>query len=314
MGMRTPRGYRTSPLHAKDDVQTQLMPPSRFARHHPVGRKDRRTGHDGSYGYLDMPTVGDSSTMPGYAEVHIARTEDRAGNLGSGRASHGPQGEPAGFADWLRRRRLAPEHRLPHFERWVVRFLRLARARPRESWQDTLRVFLEDLGQAGIPDWQIRQAADAVSLYCGQFRPQSTAAAASRRPAGYRALSRSLPPAGRPDNQRRPTRPNRSVGGIEAPASPAALLSAHRAHICRVGATLLPLPRDHRVRSAGHGNGQGLHQLPGHARKGGGVDPEPGVQRSALSAPPHPTGRSRRHGRHDPRSPRAEAPGHPIGR
>jgi integron integrase len=38
-------------------------------------------------------------------------------------------------------------------------------------WRDTLRVFLEDLAEGQTPDWQIRQAADAVGLYCDQFQP-----------------------------------------------------------------------------------------------------------------------------------------------
>lgn len=79
-------------------------------------------------------------------------------------------GAVSDFAGWLRQRRLAPEHRIPHFERWVERFLRFSRTRPPESWSDSLRVFLEDLAEGQAPDWQIRQAADAVSLYCGQFR------------------------------------------------------------------------------------------------------------------------------------------------
>jgi integron integrase len=74
-----------------------------------------------------------------------------------------------GFGDWLRTRRLAPDFKIPHFERWVERFLRMSKTRPREDWHDTLRAFIEDLSVAHMPDWQIRQAADAVSLYCGQF-------------------------------------------------------------------------------------------------------------------------------------------------
>ncbi len=75
----------------------------------------------------------------------------------------------SGYATWLVHRRLASRHHTPYFVRWVERFLGMVRTRPRESWQDTLRVFLEDLSDGGLPDWQIRQAADAVGLYCGQF-------------------------------------------------------------------------------------------------------------------------------------------------
>ncbi len=77
----------------------------------------------------------------------------------------------AGFATWLRKQRMARENRIPYFIKWVRRFQVLARGRPPvESWYDTLSVFLEDLEQGGVPDWQIRQAADAVTLFCSQFR------------------------------------------------------------------------------------------------------------------------------------------------
>ena len=74
-----------------------------------------------------------------------------------------------GFADWLRRKRLAPDHRIRYLVQWVGCFLGLSESRPNESWQDTLRVFLEDLGEGRTTDWQIRQAGDAVTLFCGQY-------------------------------------------------------------------------------------------------------------------------------------------------
>jgi len=54
-------------------------------------------------------------------------------------------------------------------QRGVERFLRLRSTRPAESWHDTLRAFLEDLGNGRTLSWQLRQAGDAVTLYCGQF-------------------------------------------------------------------------------------------------------------------------------------------------
>lgn len=87
----------------------------------------------------------------------------------------------AGFASWLRERRMARENRVPFFLKWVQRFLGLARVRSGESWHDTLRVFLEDLEAGGMPDWQVRQAADAVSLYCGQFIKAAGGRSASKR-------------------------------------------------------------------------------------------------------------------------------------
>jgi len=80
----------------------------------------------------------------------------------------------SGFGNWLWRRRMVPEQRIQHYEDWVGRFLRFRRARPAEAWHDTLRVFLEDLGEGQMDGWQIRQAAEAISLYCGQFLPSAS--------------------------------------------------------------------------------------------------------------------------------------------
>ena len=71
------------------------------------------------------------------------------------------------FKGWLRQRRLVPENRIPFVVIWVERFLRATR--PRENWKDSLRVFLQDLEAGDTLDWQLRQSADAVALYCGQF-------------------------------------------------------------------------------------------------------------------------------------------------
>ena len=81
------------------------------------------------------------------------------------------------FGSWLAERRLVDERRIRYFVGWVERFLRLRAARPREAWQDTLRVFLEDLDEGQTQSWQLRQAADAVTLYCGQFCVQDVTAA-----------------------------------------------------------------------------------------------------------------------------------------
>ena len=86
-----------------------------------------------------------------------------------------------GFAAWLRDRRMGADHQRPHQVRWVIRFLRLRESRPREVWSDSLRVFLDDLGEANCPSWQIRQAADAVTLYCGGYCGLKETAAAPAR-------------------------------------------------------------------------------------------------------------------------------------
>ena len=60
------------------------------------------------------------------------------------------------FTEWLRQRRSAPENRIPYLVHWVERFLRLSASRSWGARQDTLRVFLKDLGQGETPDWRIR--------------------------------------------------------------------------------------------------------------------------------------------------------------
>jgi len=92
------------------------------------------------------------------------------------------RGDLAGYEEWLRQRRLAAAHQVGHFSRWVDRFLHLRASRPRESWQDTLTVFLEDLGDGQYEPWQVRQAGDAVTLYCGQFCEGRDTHAAPKRP------------------------------------------------------------------------------------------------------------------------------------
>src|SRR3972149_6181133 len=54
-------------------------------------------------------------------------------------------------------RRVASDHKVPHLARWVERFMRLRDSRPREVWQDTLVVFLEDLGDGQDKPRQGRQ-------------------------------------------------------------------------------------------------------------------------------------------------------------
>jgi integron integrase len=92
------------------------------------------------------------------------------------------------YGRWLRERRLAPDKHIPHFERWVARFKRFrARGAEGEAWRDSLEGFLEQI-EGKAPDWQIRQATLAVTLYCRQFhlerdgREEATATAPSTPP------------------------------------------------------------------------------------------------------------------------------------
>ena len=74
-----------------------------------------------------------------------------------------------GFEAWLRQQRLIPDKRIPFAIIWVERFLRSRSSRPRESWNDSLEAFLQDLGRSGSEAWQLRSAAEAVTLYFGQY-------------------------------------------------------------------------------------------------------------------------------------------------
>ena len=73
------------------------------------------------------------------------------------------------FADWLKSKRLAREERIPHLLLWLQRFLRFKQSRPSERWQDSLQAFLDDLDSGRTPDWQLRQTANVVGLFYGQF-------------------------------------------------------------------------------------------------------------------------------------------------
>ena len=88
----------------------------------------------------------------------------------AGRLPQNEQFSTQGFANWLREKGMAPDRQIHFLVRWVERFIRLWRTRPGDAWPDVQRVFLANLEGGQIPDWQIRQAADAVSLFCGQFR------------------------------------------------------------------------------------------------------------------------------------------------
>ena len=48
-----------------------------------------------------------------------------------------------------------------------LNYLRFRQRRPAEAWRDSLDVFLEDLSKGRVPGWQVRQAGEAVRLYCG---------------------------------------------------------------------------------------------------------------------------------------------------
>lgn len=88
------------------------------------------------------------------------------------------------FASWLRAGRLVPDKRIPFVVDWVQRFLRFRHSRSRtEVWRDSLQAFLCDLGKGQAESFQLRQAAEAVTLYFGQYRVQKDPPAPPEEPA-----------------------------------------------------------------------------------------------------------------------------------
>lgn len=77
----------------------------------------------------------------------------------------------AAYGVWLKERRLVADHRIRWFVQWVKRFERMRQGRGREFWRDSLEVFQSNLKAGGAEDWQIRQAAEAITICWTQFKP-----------------------------------------------------------------------------------------------------------------------------------------------
>ena len=82
------------------------------------------------------------------------------------------QTELAEYGAWLLRWRLTLQHRIPFYLLWVKRASRLTTARGLRHWKDGLTLLLSDLAASEAPDWQLRQAAEAITLFHGQFRSE----------------------------------------------------------------------------------------------------------------------------------------------
>ena len=71
----------------------------------------------------------------------------------------------------MRTRHLAPAKHQPHLVRWVREFLLFAREHAGYSFEQTLDLFLAEVGKrVGIKPWQVQQAGDAVRIYRYQYR------------------------------------------------------------------------------------------------------------------------------------------------
>jgi len=77
-----------------------------------------------------------------------------------------------GYANFLAGRELAlPKHQ-PYLPRWVRGFLHFPQAHGGCTFEQTLDLFLAEIGgRAGVRPWQIQQAADAVRSHRACSRP-----------------------------------------------------------------------------------------------------------------------------------------------
>jgi integron integrase len=75
------------------------------------------------------------------------------------------------YANFLCEKKLAVPKHQPYLVRWAREFLLFARQHGDYTFEQTLDLFLADVGRrVGVKPWQIQQAADAVRIYRYQFR------------------------------------------------------------------------------------------------------------------------------------------------
>ena len=75
------------------------------------------------------------------------------------------------YSNFLRDMELAPPKHQSHLVRWGREFLVFARQHGGYTFEQTLDLFLPDVGRrVGVKPWRIQQAADAVRIYRYQFR------------------------------------------------------------------------------------------------------------------------------------------------
>ena len=76
-----------------------------------------------------------------------------------------------GYRKFLREKDLAPAAHQPHLVRWVREFLLFAQTHRGYSFEQTLDLFLAEVGaRVGVKPWQLQQAANAVRVYRHQYR------------------------------------------------------------------------------------------------------------------------------------------------
>ena len=79
-----------------------------------------------------------------------------------------------GFAKFLTEKDLALPKQRPYMVRWVREFLLFAREQGGYTFEQTLDLYVAEVGaRGGIKPWQIQQATDAVRIYRYQYRGAS---------------------------------------------------------------------------------------------------------------------------------------------
>ncbi len=76
-----------------------------------------------------------------------------------------------GYASFVREKELALPKRQPYLVRWVKDFLLFAKEHGGYTFEQTLDLFLAEVGgRVGTKPWQLQQAADAIRIYRYQYR------------------------------------------------------------------------------------------------------------------------------------------------
>ena len=76
-----------------------------------------------------------------------------------------------GYAKFLQDKDLALNKHQPYLVRWVRDFLLFTRAHAGYSFEQTLDLFLAEVGgRVGTKPWQLQQASDAIRIYRYQYR------------------------------------------------------------------------------------------------------------------------------------------------
>ena len=76
-----------------------------------------------------------------------------------------------GYANFLQKKDLALLKHQPYLVRWVKDFLLFAKEHGGYTFEQTLDLFLAEVGgRVGTKPWQLQQAADAIRIYRYQYR------------------------------------------------------------------------------------------------------------------------------------------------